>query len=60
MSATHYIRVFKDKAGEWRWHEMKSSDIVSESGEAYSSFEKAYEAASKHTPDDVQIRVDDA
>lgn len=57
MSATWYVKVWKAKDG-WRWFEMKSSDKVSESGEAYSSFEDAYEAASKHAPEGVDIIVE--
>ncbi len=37
MSATHYVEVFRDEAGEWRWHRMKSSDLVGNSGEGYLS-----------------------
>lgn len=37
MSATHYVEVFRGDDGEWRWHRMKSSDLIANSGEGYLS-----------------------
>lgn len=60
MSKTHFFRVFKDAKGEYRWHEVKSSDIVSESGEGYLDKRDALDEAQKHAPKGVPIVLEDS
>lgn len=58
MSDTHYFVVFKAADG-WRWHEVESSDITSESGEGYENKQDAIDKAEAHAPEGVEVRVED-
>ena len=58
MSDTHYYYVYLAKDG-YRWYEMKSSDKVSESGEAYTHRNDAVDQARAHAGDGVEVRVED-
>lgn len=49
--------VYKAADG-WRWHTRASSDLVAESGEAYSSKDKALEAAEKFAPESKVVVVE--
>lgn len=56
MSDTHYFKVYPAGDG-WRWHEVKSSDITSESGEAYQHKQDAMYQALAHASG-VEVRVE--
>lgn len=58
MSDTHYYLVYRAKDG-WRWKEIKSSDEVSESGEAYTHLTDARWQARVHAPAGVEVRVEE-
>lgn len=45
MSATHYVELYKDDAGEWRWRRIKSSDIVANSADGYLSRHYCHQVA---------------
>jgi hypothetical protein len=53
------VTVFKDKAGQWRWHRIAANGKkVSESGEAFDTRAYAMTSASTYNPG-VQLLVDE-
>jgi len=45
MSDAHYVKLFRDVDGDYRWHRVKSSDIVAASGEGYRNLGDARDQA---------------
>jgi len=43
----HTVVLYRDKAGEWRWHRVSSDNghILSDSGEGYENFDDCIEMA---------------
>jgi uncharacterized protein YegP (UPF0339 family) len=55
------VTVFKDAAGEWRWHrQSENGEVVSTSGEGYLDKGHAQQMARDVNSDDVVVIVADA
>jgi hypothetical protein len=52
------VTVWKAEDG-WRWHRVKSSDVVAESGEGYEDKRHAIRMAEEGAEDGDKIRVDE-
>ena len=63
MSETQKMVVFPEKdeagdlTGQWRWHEVTSSDITAESGEAYKQKSMAIDQAKAHRREGYELEI---
>jgi uncharacterized protein YegP (UPF0339 family) len=53
------VRVYEDKAGEWRWSKKSGGDIVADSGEGYKQKATAVERAEKEAGDEYEVVVEE-
>lgn len=64
MSETQKMVVFPERddagkpTGEWRWHEITSSDITAESGEAYQHKSMAIDQAKEHMREGYELQIE--
>jgi uncharacterized protein len=43
----HYVQVYRDSRGEWRWRRLhENGNVVADSGEGYVNYEDCFEMAS--------------
>ncbi len=53
------VIVFKDEAGEWRWHrKAPNGEIVATSGESFDSLDAAHRAASREAGDQAAVETE--